>query len=299
MGRMFGVKPKVALGAEGARAFSARPARKRRSPRRPQPASRPAPAPQPVPPGPTPDPLPIPTPTPVVPVAPPPAARISAGDRPAADAAADRGAGSLFSGDRAAFPARSSRGRRAGGRGCATGWRARLRRLRPGRLRHFHQAQAVGGHAGGSGGRAGARRSRRATSPRASPTPSARAATTSRSRRKRCAPSWPRRSSACWRPWRCRSKSTTGENPSSFWWWGSTAPARPRPSASWRRNFRTRARRCCWRPATRSGPRRSSSCEVWGERQNVPVIAREPGADAAGSPSTPSRRRRSRISTSC
>ena len=38
---------------------------------------------------------------------------------------------------------------------------------------------------------------------------------------------------------------------------------------------------------------------IWGGRMNVPVIARETGADAADSPSTPSRPRGSRMLTSC
>ena len=67
MERMFGVKPKVGQKPEPEPSPPSRPETPQPEPPQPEPAP---PAPQPVPPGPTPDPLPIPTPTPS-PVAPP------------------------------------------------------------------------------------------------------------------------------------------------------------------------------------------------------------------------------------
>ena len=68
MGRMFGVKPKVQKPEpEPEPSPPSRPETPQPEPPQPEPAP---PAPQPVPPGPTPDPIPIPTPTPS-PVAPP------------------------------------------------------------------------------------------------------------------------------------------------------------------------------------------------------------------------------------
>ena len=61
----------------------------------------------------------------------------------------------------------------------------------------------------------------------------------------------------------------------------STASARRRRSASSRAATRTKAARCCSRPATRFAPRRSSSSKTWGERNGVPVIAQGSGADSA------------------
>ena len=42
------------------------------------------------------------------------------------------------------------------------------------------------------------------------------------------------------------------------------------------------APRSCWRRATPSAPRRSSSSQIWGERTGAEVVARAAGADAAG-----------------
>ena len=62
----------------------------------------------------------------------------------------------------------------------------------------------------------------------------------------------------------------------------STAPARPRRSASWRSNISARACAPCWSPAIRSAPPRSSSSRSGASAPARRWSAGAPGADPAG-----------------
>ena len=109
-----------------------------------------------------------------------------------------------------------------------------------------------------------------------------RAGSARRSRTSRCArrwrPRWPRNSSR----WQSPCRTARGSGRRSCWYAASTAPARRRPSASSPTRRSGLGSRWCWPPATPSARPRSSSCEVWGRRNGVPVIRGKEGADPAG-----------------
>ena len=112
--------------------------------------------------------------------------------------------------------------------------------------------------------------------------PGARAATTRRSRPRRCAPCWRPRSSACWRRWpsRCSSRAITART--SSWSWASTAPARPPPSASWRSASRQEGKKVTLAAGDTFRAAAIEQLKIWGERTGAEVVARGVGADAAG-----------------
>ena len=59
----------------------------------------------------------------------------------------------------------------------------------------------------------------------------------------------------------------------------STASARPPRSASSRTSRCATVARCCWRPATRSAPRRPSSSTTWAERSGAEIVRGAEGGD--------------------
>ena len=59
----------------------------------------------------------------------------------------------------------------------------------------------------------------------------------------------------------------------------STASARRRPSARSPTSRSPRGRRCCWPPATRSGPRPPSSSTTWAERAGAELVRGSEGGD--------------------
>ena len=61
----------------------------------------------------------------------------------------------------------------------------------------------------------------------------------------------------------------------------------------------SRADGSCWPPATRSAPRRSTSCKLWGERVGVPVVAQKPGSDPERGRVRRGRAPRGRAASSC
>ena len=73
-----------------------------------------------------------------------------------------------------------------------------------------------------------------------------------------------------------------GASRSSFWSPASTAPARPPPSASSPPNSAPRARRVMMVAGDTFRAAAIDQLKIWGERTGASVMAREPGADAAG-----------------
>ena len=69
---------------------------------------------------------------------------------------------------------------------------------------------------------------------------------------------------------------------SSSWWSASTARARPRPSASSRRSFAAEGRKVVLAAGDTFRAAAIDQLRIWGQRTGAQVIAREPGADAAG-----------------
>ena len=112
----------------------------------------------------------------------------------------------------------------------------------------------------------------------------ARAATTRRSSPRRGAGDPGRaRSRRCWRPVaqaaRARPRAKAASSSS---WSASTAPARPRRSASSRQKFRPQGLKVMLAAGDTFRAAAIEQLKIWGERTGAPVVAREQGADAAG-----------------
>ncbi len=76
-----------------------------------------------------------------------------------------------------------------------------------------------------------------------------------------------------------RAKSMA--RPKSFWWSASTAPARPRPSASCRRSFARRAKTVLLCAADTFRAAAIEQLEIWGQRTGTEVIQTKAGGDPA------------------
>ena len=75
---------------------------------------------------------------------------------------------------------------------------------------------------------------------------------------------------------------STARNRSSSWWSASTAPARPRPSASSRRNSAPKASSVMLAAGDTFRAAAIDQLKIWGERVGAQVVAREPGVGCGG-----------------